>query len=128
MRLLLDTHIVIWAQLDPTRVPQGVAAALEDTDNELWFSPVSVWEVLQLIQRGRIEVKGDVYNWANQAFEGMREAVLNRHVAVESRRIELPHNDPADRFIAATAQVYDLLLVTLDAKLLQARDVRLFPA
>jgi len=88
--------------------------------------PILITRHGQLIQRGRIEIKGDVYKWTDQAFEGMREAVLNRHVAAHSRRIELPHNDPADRFIAATAQVYDLSLVTLDSKLLENAELKLF--
>lgn len=126
MKLLLDTHVIVWAQLAPNRIPPRVASALENVENELWFSPISVWEVLQLIQRGRIEIKGDVYKWTDQAFEGMREAVLNRHVAAQSRRIELPHNDPAGRIIAATAQIYELSLVTLDSKLLEHAELKAF--
>lgn len=117
MKLLLDTHIILWARLDPARLDVGVGAALEDPNNELWFSPVSVWEMLLLAQRGRIEVKGDEYKWAERMVGDIREAVLNRHVAAQSRRIELAHDDPADRFIAATAQVYKLQLVTNDSKL-----------
>ncbi|MDX2021504.1 MAG: type II toxin-antitoxin system VapC family toxin [Deltaproteobacteria bacterium] len=126
MRLLLDTHIILWAQLDPDRIPARIGSALQNVENELWFSPISVWEVLQLIQRGRLEVKGDVYKWTDQVFDGLHEALLNRHVAVQSRRIELTHNDPADRFIAATAQVYDLSLVTLDSKLLESQGLQVF--
>jgi PIN domain nuclease of toxin-antitoxin system len=43
-------------------------------------------------------------------------------VAIQSRRITLPHQDPADRFLAATAQVYDLTLVTADERLLHSND------
>ncbi|MEO5768561.1 MAG: PIN domain nuclease, partial [Polyangia bacterium] len=89
MKLLLDTHIILWARLDPARLDVGVGAALEDPNNELWFSPVSVWEMLLLAQRGRIEVKGDEYKWAERMVGDIREAVLNRHVAAQSRRIEL---------------------------------------
>ena len=126
MKLLLDTQILVWSQLEPDKVPTRLADALEDGNNELWFSPVSLWEMLQLIEKGRLDVKGDVFRWVDQAVAEMREAVLNKHVAVQSRRVRLPHNDPGDRFIAATAQVYDLMLATTDAKLLDAPDLSVF--
>ena len=47
----------------------------------------------------------------------LREAPLTREVASASRSLDLPHEDPADRFIAATAMVYDLTLVTADERL-----------
>jgi PIN domain nuclease of toxin-antitoxin system len=66
-----------------------------------------------------IKIKGDPYRWVELALEGLREAPLNKHVALESRRIKLAHNDPGDRLIAATALVYDLVLVTADRELLR---------
>ncbi len=126
MKLLLDTHILLWSQLDPEKLPPRAADAIEDGKNELWFSPVSLWEMLQLIQRGRLSVNGDPFKWVDQAVADMREAVLNTHVAAQSRRIEVPHNDPGDRFIAATAQVYELTLVTTDKKLLKMPGLNVF--
>ena len=54
----------------------------------------------------------------------LRDAVLTRQVAIESRLVPLSHEDPADRFIAATAIVHDLDLVTADERLLEARGLR----
>lgn len=126
MKLLLDTHILVWSQLEPEKVPARAAEAIEDGRNELWFSPVSIWEMLQLIQRGRLSVKGDPFKWVDQAVGDLQEAVLNRHVAAQSRRIKVPHNDPGDRFIAATAQVYELTLVTTDQMLLKTPGLTVF--
>jgi PIN domain nuclease of toxin-antitoxin system len=53
----------------------------------------------------------------------MLEPALNREVALQSRRLSIPTQDPADRFIAATAQVYELILVTDDRNLLEIEDV-----
>jgi PIN domain nuclease of toxin-antitoxin system len=50
----------------------------------------------------------------------IREAALNRAVALNALAISLPHKDPADRFLAATTLVYDLILVTVDARLMEA--------
>ena len=55
----------------------------------------------------------------------MKDAPLSREVALESRRIEVPTRDPADRFLAATARVYDLTLVTADTKILAAEGLSL---
>ncbi len=53
-----------------------------------------------------------------------REASLTHAVAQQSRRLSLEHSDPADRFVAATAVVYDLTLVTADARLLRGKGYR----
>ena len=118
MKLLLDTHILIWARLSPELLPDAVSEALEEEDNELWYSPISVWEILLLCEKKRLKIKGDPYRWVESALQGVQEAPLNVHVAMESRRIKLPHKDPGDRFIASTALVYDLVLVTVDRELL----------
>ena len=126
-KLLLDTHIVLWSAREPERLSASVAAALEDEGNQLWYSPISVWEVLILAEKGRItHVDKNRARFVERLFEGLREAPLNTHVAIASRTVQLPHPDPADRFIAATAQVYDLTLVTADAKLVAAPGIQLF--
>ena len=125
MRLLLDTHIWVWSLLDPSRLSRRVRAELESPDNELWLSPISTWEVLVLIEKGRLEVDKDAVQRVAEVprAAALREAALTHDVAVESRVIDLPHQDPADRFLAATARVYDLTLVTADERLLGSRRI-----
>ncbi len=125
MRLLLDTHIWIWSLLEPAKLSRRVRAELETPDNELWLSPISVWELLILIEKGRVEVDKDPIPWVAEVSRSiaLREAAVTHDVAVESRVIDLPHQDPADRFLAATARVYDLTLVTADDRLLGSRTI-----
>ena len=125
MRLLLDTHIWIWSLLEPARLSRRVRAELESPENELWLSPVSVWELLILIEKGRVVVDKDPVAWVAEVSRAvsLREASLTHDVAVESRVVDLPHQDPADRFLAATARVYDLTLVTADDRLLGSRRI-----
>lgn len=125
MRLLLDTHIWVWSLLDPSRLSRRVRAELESPDNELWLSPISAWELLVLIEKGRVEVDKEGVQWVAEVSRSaaLREAALTHEVAVESRVIDLPHQDPADRFLAATARVYDLTLVTADERLLTSRRI-----
>ena len=104
-------------------------AALESDDNELWLSPIGTWEALMLLERGRISTEGDPQALVSRMLkEGpFREASLTHAVAQESRRLSLEHSDPADRFVAATAVVYDLTLVTADARLLRGKGYRTLP-
>jgi PIN domain nuclease of toxin-antitoxin system len=123
MKLLLDTHIWIWSHVAPERLGAAVEKALSDPGNELWLSPISVWEFLLLVERGRIEIVGSPDDWLELAWSRapMQDAALTRSVAMRSRSVRVPHADPADRFIAATAEVYDLTLVTADENLLKGK-------
>jgi PIN domain nuclease of toxin-antitoxin system len=129
VRLLLDTHIWIWTLLEPKRLTRGVASRLEDPANELWLSPISVWETLLLAEKRRIELDGPPFRWIVTALRDfpVRDAILTREIAGASRSVDLPHQDPADRFIAASAMVYDLTLVTADERLLRTRRYRTLP-
>lgn len=119
VRLLLDTHIWLWALLEPDRLDTSTGRRLERADSELWLSPISVWEAMLLAERGRLELDRAPAPWFDAALRQvpLRDAPLTREVAVASRSVGLEHDDPADRFLAATAQVYDLVLVTADERL-----------
>ena len=123
MRLLLDTHVILWSAAQPEKIPLKVCEELENESNELWFSPISVWEILLLAEKGRIALKGDHKKRIRKMFQELplREAVINQEVAIQSRYIDLPHQDPPDRFLAATALVYDLVLVTADRRLFDSK-------
>jgi PIN domain nuclease of toxin-antitoxin system len=125
VRLLLDTHIWLWSLLDTHRLVRRVVRALESEDNELWLSPISVWEAAMLVERRRVVLEGDFDAWLREALAAapIREAVLTHDIAAETRRVVLSHRDPADRFLIATARVLDLTLVTGDERLLGAAQV-----
>lgn len=125
MKLLLDTHIWLWSLLEPKKLSRRVLKELESTSNELWLSPISTWEVLMLCEKRRVVVNEDTGKWIDKALSavGLREAPLTHDVAVESRSIQLPHRDPADKFLVATAKVFDLTLVTADRNLIAAKGI-----
>jgi PIN domain nuclease of toxin-antitoxin system len=122
VRLLLDTHIWIWSKLEPKRLGRRARAELSNPDNELWLSPVSVWEALVLMQKGRILVD-DPFAWVERAAEQLREAPLTREIVRTGLGLPLPHPDPADRFLAATAKVLKLTLMTADQMLLGLGEI-----
>ena len=78
-----------------------------------------------LAERGRVTLAPDAAAWVRRALQTVpfREAPVNYEVAIQSRAIDLGHQDRADRFLAATALVYDLTLVTADERLLRARRI-----
>ena len=126
MKLLLDTHIWIWMVLDPKRLSRRVARALDDAENGLWLSPISVWELLMLTQKGRVELSEDAVAWTRRTLEQLQlhEAPLTTEVALETSTLGLAHSDPSDRLIAASAKVFGLTLVTADAKLIAAPGIQ----
>lgn len=118
MKLLLDTHIWIWSMADPKRLSLRVQHELKDRNNELWLSPVSTWEVLLLHGKGRIRLHGSAREWVTSATAHFREAPLTHEIVVAAQELPLSHQDPADRFLAATAGILGLTLVTADHRLL----------
>ena len=122
MKLLLDTHIWLWALLEPERLSPAVRTALQSPDNQIWLSPISVWEALVLAERGRLTITTTAAEWVQRMVQAIprREAPLTHDIAVMSRQLALSHHDPADRFLAATALVMGLTLVTADERLLQS--------
>jgi PIN domain nuclease of toxin-antitoxin system len=119
MQLLLDTHIWLWSRDEPKRLNRRVTRALEDSRNELWISPVSIWEILNLSGKGRLKLKGGPTGWISEALARVSygEATLTNEVALATFTFVLPHPDPIDIFLVATAKVYGLTLVTADSKL-----------
>jgi len=123
LRLLLDTHIWLWSLNDESRLGHRTLAELRDPANELWLSPVSTWEALILYEKGRFNLHAEPYEWIVRAIAPFREAPFTHEIAAASRRLHLPQRDPADRFLAATAKVLGLTLLTADANLLGLGEI-----
>ena len=129
MRLLLDTHILLWSLLEPARLNRKIATELENPANEIWLSPITTWEILILAEKGRVVLDTDPSMWIRDVLKKIpvREAPINHEISIQSRLLNLPHEDPADRFLAATARVYDLTLVTADERLLNSDQYAVLP-
>ena len=128
MKLLLDTHIWLWSRLDPARLTERVSRALENKANELWLSPLSVWEALLLDEKGRLELEPSAAEWVVLALSKvpMKEAPLTSEVVMATQHVQLSHRDPVDQFLAATARTFDLTLVTADRRLLRGSGFSTF--
>jgi PIN domain nuclease of toxin-antitoxin system len=125
MRLLLDTHMWLWSAMDPRKLKSNVARELGDERNELFLSPISIWELRLLMEKKKFSIGMGLEAWLEHSreFSVLREAPLTWDVAREERGLGWSHKDPADRFLAATARVYGLTLVTADQRLANAPGI-----
>ncbi len=126
MAFLLDTHVWLWGINEPDRLPMSVRRELEVAAEPPRLSAISYWEVLLLAEKGRISLSPNPQTWLRDAARSVKEVPVTFEVAATSRRLQLNHEDPADRFIVATAKVFGLRLVTADARLLHCPDVQTF--
>lgn len=126
MKYLLDTHIWVWSVLQPDRLAPRVDKVLTEPRNELWLSPISVWELTLLCRKKRFRVEPDISRWIEKSRSEIRwiEAPLTIDVALAIPSMSFQHADPADHFLAATAKVFDLTLITADDHLLNLPGIR----
>lgn len=129
MNLLLDTHIWIWALQAPEKLGRRVRRELQRASNQLYLSPVSIWEVHHLERRRRLRAKPSFAQWLDEVLAKvpLREAPFTFAVAAAASRIELPQSDLGDIFLAATATAFDLTLVTSDEQLLACSWLKTLP-
>jgi PIN domain nuclease of toxin-antitoxin system len=122
VKLLLDTHIWIWYLLGNPRLSETLQKTISEETDELWLSPISIWETLLLAEKGRLILAPTPTQWVQNSLQELdtKEAPLSNDIAILSRQLDLAHQDPADRFIAATAVHYGLTLATVDENFIKA--------
>jgi len=125
MKLLLDTHIWLWSVAKSERLSRRLFRAINDPRNELWISPISTWEIVLLHEKGRLKLADGPESWVQKAMSlaPLQEAPVTHEIALATRSIALPHHDPADRLLVATALVHGLTLVTADRNLGRSKQV-----
>lgn len=119
MKLLLDTHILLWAASDPQKLPSKMRALIEDVDNALHFSTASLWEIVIKNQLGRTDFVVDprVFRIALKDHGYIEVPISGEHVLFVH---DLPplHKDPFDRILIAQASVEGMGLLTVDQQLI----------
>jgi len=120
MKLLLDTHVLLWAAAQPTRLSAAAQRMLNDTANELLFSPASLWEVVikQALSRDDFQVDARLLR-RGLLDNGYTELpIISDHVVAVAGLPAL-HKDPFDRLLVAQATVEGVTLLTVDPKVAQ---------
>lgn len=115
MRLLLDTHLLLWALAEPERLDATTRAALEDPDNEVLFSAASLWEIAIKAKLGRPDFTFVPQQILQAALEtGFAELPVRSAAAVLVADLPLHHRDPFDRLLVAQAISEPVRLYTAD--------------
>ena len=115
MKLLLDTHLLLWAAAQPERLPEVARVLLEAPENELVFSVASVWEVAIKSALGRNDFAVDAAVLRRGLIEnGYLELPVAGEHAVAVPTLPPLHRDPFDRLLVAQAQIEGIMLLTVD--------------
>jgi len=115
MKLLLDTHILIWGAVEPERLSRAARALIEDLDNDIAFSAASLWEIAIKAALRRASFQVDVSLLRRSLFgNGYSEVAATGAHAAAVTNLPLIHKDPFDRLLVAQATVEGLTLVTGD--------------
>lgn len=114
MRLLLDTHVLLWCLASPERLRPAARARIEDPDTVVFASAASAWEMEIKAALGKLEIPADL----DEQLRRRRFTELPVHVRHVRALRALPalHRDPFDRLLVAQATVDDLVLVTNDER------------
>ena len=124
-RILLDTHVFVWALADPRMVPDAAWPVLRDPAQSLFLSVASAWELAIKSARGKLALPGGVQAFVGEGCRRTGVTMLGIDLAhtAEVERLPHHHRDPFDRMLVAQARVEGLALLSYDGAL-EAYDVR----
>jgi len=119
MRVLLDTHVLLWWLHDSARLRSGTRDLLASAANELLWSAASTWELAIKAGLGRVEFREPLHDFVVRMCAEQSLIPLPIQLAHAARVVDLPplHRDPFDRLLVAQAAVEAVPLVTADAQL-----------
>jgi len=118
MRLLLDTHVLLWTLGAPERLGNALSATIKNPDNDVMFSAVSIWEIAikSALKRDDFQVAPDEI-LAAAIESGFTELPMRSAAAVQVARLPAHHRDPFDRLLIAQAMTEPATFYTADSQL-----------
>ncbi len=127
MRLLLDTHVLIWTQEESPKLGPNAKFLILDDANDLVISPISTFEVTRLVTHNRLEINKSIDAWLSISIHTLKAATqdITHEIALESYMLPEPfHTDPADRILVATARLHEMTIITADERILAYPSVK----
>ena len=112
MRLLLDTHVLLWALSDVVRLNKQTDSLLRDPGNEVFLSAASVWEIAIKKNQNRLRAPDNLVKIAIE--RGFTSLPISFSHAEAAGALPMHHRDPFDRMLVAQATIEDLVLLTDD--------------
>lgn len=120
MKLLLDTHILLWAAGQPDRLSKSARDLLADNHNTLFFSAANIWEIVIKKGLGRVDFKVDPCRLRKMlVLNDYQELSVSTEHVLRVDTLPLLHKDPFDRILIAQALSEGMLLVTVDAAVIR---------
>jgi PIN domain nuclease of toxin-antitoxin system len=119
MKVLLDTHVLLWFISADARLPQPMREGIQDPGNQVYLSAVSVWEVIVKHQLGKLPLPAPPSSYlpAQRARHRIESLPLDEGSVAQLPRLPAIHRDPFDRMLVCQALQHDLVLATEDATL-----------
>ena len=127
MNVLLDTHIWIWSQESPEKLGRKTNRLILNPKTTLYVSTISTLEIARLISIGTIQITGSLLSWITDTLDLLMGETVSISHEIATEAYKLPsgfHKDPADRILAATARIHELVLLTADDRILAYPHVR----
>lgn len=123
MKYLLDTHVWIWWNMNPSKLSKKVISILTNSDKyeKLYLSIISVWEFCKLIEKKRLIISCDTQEWIDNALQMQKLKLMHLTPGILLKSTTLPqpfHNDPADQIIVATARQKQVPIISKDTRML----------
>lgn len=120
MKLLLDTHLLLWAAGTPQQLTPVARSLIEDPHNELLFSSASIWEIVIKSSLGRVDFQVDARVFRRGLLDnGYQELTINSEHCIALGSLPLIHKDPFDRILISQATVEGIILLTADPAVAQ---------
>jgi len=116
MNYLIDTHILLWSFLEPEKLSNDVKSILLSSNNKIYYSPVSLWEISIKYGKKRLFLNGitpdDFFNELNDSYFICKS--INSFSMITNYKLPIYHKDPFDRFLIWEAIVNDFILISVD--------------
>lgn len=124
MKILLDTHYLLWAFIDTGKIPKTIFSSLLDEENEVFYSQASLWEIAIKCRLGKLELRGQGPNeklsperFLAEVSDSYLECLpLRNEDLVSSYRLPVEHKDPFDRIMIWQAIRSDLYFLSVDGQ------------
>jgi len=121
VRVLLDTHVLIWWAADDPRLSRRARSVLSDRANELWFSVASAWELVIKSHVGKLTLPEAVTEYipSRLSWYAIQSLPIEMRHVLGVAELPLHHRDPFDRLLAAQSRLENLPIVTADPRVVQ---------
>lgn len=127
VKVLLDTHTILWALEDDPRLGVNAKKIIEGSKGlDLGISDMSLLEISMLVSKKRIHLNTTCASYLKSVANTVSILPINAIIAALAMKLDLPQSDPFDRVIAATADYYDVPLLTRDQLITESRTVQTF--